>query len=156
MDRSGEKDQAGIVVGVDGSDESLAALRWALHESVLREARLVAVTAWHDPSSYDLGHPYPSDLEEHERAARLRLEEAIRTVADEPGAEAIGRQVVQGAPSLMLCQMAEDADLLVLGARGRGEVASLLVGSVADWCVHHSVAPVVIVPAGRSRSFPAR
>ena len=143
-----------IVVGVDGSDESLSALRWALREATLREARLVAVTAWHDPSSYDLGHPYPSDLEKEEQAAQSTLDQAIQAVADEPGAEAIVREVIEGLPSSTLCRMADDADLLVLGARGRGGMASLLVGSVADWCVHHSVAPVVIVPAAGTRRSP--
>ena len=88
-----------IVVGVDGSDESVSALRWALREATLREATLVAVTAWHDPSSYDLGHPYPSDLEEEEQAARSTLEQAIRAVADAPGSAAIVREVIEGVPS---------------------------------------------------------
>ena len=61
MNRIGDN-EGRIVVGVDGSDESLSVLRWALHEATLREAKLVAVMAWHDPSTYDLGHPYPSDL----------------------------------------------------------------------------------------------
>jgi len=153
MDRLGTN-EGRIVVGVDGSAESLRALRWALREATLRDVTLVAVTAWHDPSSYDLGHPYPRDLEEEEHAARSTLNEAIRAVADEPGAEAIAREVIEGLPSSTLCRMADDADLLVLGARGRGGMASLLVGSVADWCVHHSVAPVVIVPAAGTRKSP--
>ena len=75
--------QARIVVGLDGSDESTEALRWALQECRLRGATLHAVMVWHDPSSYDLGHPYLSDLKQEEQAARARLDETIRAVTDE-------------------------------------------------------------------------
>jgi nucleotide-binding universal stress UspA family protein len=147
MSRSGDLDAAEIVVGVDGSEESLQAVRWALREARLRGDRLVVVTVWQDRSSYDLGHPYPGTVDEQADAARSTLEVAIRAVVDEGSADAIEREVIEGAPALMLCHRAQDADLLVLGARGRGGFASLRLGSVADWCVHHSVAPVLIVPA---------
>ena len=152
MSERGHNRQARIVVGLDGSDESTEALRWALQECRLRGATLHAVMVWHDPSSYDLGHPYLSDLKQEEQAARARLDETIRAVTDEAEFAAMVRHVVEGEPSLMLCRIAEDADLLVLGARGTGGFASLLRGSVADRCAHHSHVPIVIVPQGRRTS----
>jgi nucleotide-binding universal stress UspA family protein len=147
-----------IVVGVDGSPGGLEALRWALMEASLRGAALRVVHAWMVPLIDALPEPWaigsrplgPSDDEVHEH-----LEAAARSVLDASLAEAssmapgleIHGELVEARPAAALLAAAEDADLLVVGSRGRGGFAALLLGSVSAQCVHHAPCPVVVVPA---------
>jgi nucleotide-binding universal stress UspA family protein len=146
-----------IVVGVDGSSGGLEALRWALAEASVRGAAVRIVHAWMVPLIDALPEPWavgspplgPSDDEVHEH-----LEAAARTVLDaslaearsaDPGVEVRG-ELVEARPAAALLAAAEDADLLVVGSRGRGGFAALLLGSVSAQCVHHAPCPVVVVP----------
>jgi nucleotide-binding universal stress UspA family protein len=152
-----------IVVGVDGSQGSDAALRWALDEARLRGSKLRAIHVF-DPPQVALsdtavgaaGIPAPVVLsgEDHERT-RAAVEEQSRAVIDSAlqrvGAEGadrpeIERAVLPGAPAQTLIESARNAELLVLGTRGRGGFLGLLLGSVAQQIAHHPPCPVVILP----------
>nr|MBA3842744.1 universal stress protein [Actinomycetota bacterium] len=145
-----------MVVGVDGSAGAKEALRWALNEARLRESPLRAVHAWMfgyiggsvEGYSYwggSLGS-YTSlgvDLNELHRAAEDLLERALAELGQEPRDVEIERQVVQGAAAEVLVDSATAGDLLVVGSRGHGGFAGLLLGSVSQQCVHHASCPVV-------------
>lgn len=148
-----------IVVGVDGSAGSLAALRFALEEARLRGATLHAVLAWRLPLYEGVPGPFVVELPagtapplEEARAALQReaervLDEAVREGAGGagPGVE-IRREAVEAAPAEALLEAARGADLLVVGSRGHGGFAGLLLGSVGLRCARQAPCPVAIVP----------
>ena len=138
-----------IVVGVDGSPESDAALRWAVDEARLRDVALDVVTVWTYPMPAFVGIPggYASielgeDLER--RAKEAQAEALARTVPEQAGV-VLEARVVKGQPAWALVDAAQDADMLVVGSRGLGGFRELLLGSVSQQCAHHAVCPVVIV-----------
>ncbi len=139
-----------IVVGVDGSDGSLQALRWAVDEARLRGARLVAVHAWlapYAPVMPGIDEPamLPVDRQLIGQAADEALEAALREVgAADKGLE-IERAVVDESPARALLDQAEGADLLVVGSRGHGRIAGALLGSISQQVAQHAPCPVVIV-----------
>jgi nucleotide-binding universal stress UspA family protein len=134
-----------VVVGVDGSEPSKDALRWAIRYARMTGATVRAVTVWHFPTSFGWG-PLPAipemDLEADARAA---LKEAVEAVTDTAEPVTLQTEVVEGPPALMLLRAAEGADLLVVGSRGHGAFAGMLIGSVSEHCVHHASCPVVVV-----------
>jgi nucleotide-binding universal stress UspA family protein len=135
---------AGIVVGVDGSEASKAALRWALDEARLRGAPLRVLYAWAPPLVIGPGVALPeTDQVDAEAEGERMLDSAIA----ELGAEGVDveRAAVRGLPSRVLVEAAGGADLLVVGSRGHGGFAELLLGSVSHQCAHHAPCPVVIV-----------
>ena len=135
-----------IVVGVDGSVDSKDALRWAGRQADLTGAGLLAVTTWHLPTiAYGAGAlPFPADFDP-EQESRRALDAAIAEVlGDQPGVK-VSTLVVEGHPQLELLKAAEAAQLLVLGSRGHGAFAGMLLGSVSQHCVAHSTCPVVVV-----------
>jgi len=147
---------ASIVVGVDGSPGSREALRWALDEARRREATLRIVHAWMvplveampEPWVLGLTPPAPSDEEVYEHlraAAQAVLDSAVDDAKAEPAVEVEG-ELVEGRAAPALIEAARDADLLVVGSRGRGGFAGLLLGSVSAQCAHHSPCPLVVVP----------
>jgi nucleotide-binding universal stress UspA family protein len=141
-----------IVVGVDGSEGSRRALRWALEEARCRRLSLVAVGVWESPYEYGFDEVPPPPGRERELAetARHRLEAALEEVGEEARAGvAIEARVVEGRPAKVFCELSDEASLLVLGARGHGGFAGLLLGSVSTECAHHSRCPVVIVPRSK-------
>jgi len=141
------------VVGVDGSEGSLHALRWAVEEARVRGARLRAVFAWEPPVQVIGGYgwmvPTASMLAEYERLARERLDEALASLAAGLEGVEVERTVVHGAPAQVLLDAAQGAAALVLGTRGHGGFVGLLLGSVGQQCSHHASCPVVIVPPDR-------
>jgi nucleotide-binding universal stress UspA family protein len=145
-----------IVAGVDGSEGSRRALRWAVGEAVLRGAAVDAVAVWHDPYGSDMSMEYQTPYFRQDRRAILgHVEERLaRTIAEAAGghpAVAVNPLVFDGEPAQVLCSRSADADLLVVGSRGHGGFARLLLGSVSTACAHHSRCPVAIVP-GRGAS----
>jgi len=147
-----------IVVGVDHSDGANAALRFALEEAKLRQAKLRAVHAWQ--FSGHLGAPglegsYPGfggELEVMRGAAEAELDAALREfAAGTPGVE-VERRIVEGSPAGVLVEESRGADLLVVGSRGRGGFAGLLLGSVSQQCAQHAACPVVIVHGNRKET----
>jgi nucleotide-binding universal stress UspA family protein len=144
-----------IGVGVDGSEPARRALRWALREAELRAGGLHAVSAFQAPL---LGTgefpwsiaPLPSyvemEVDELRRAARERLTEAVRDAAADEGVDVPTQLFVVESPAApALLDASRDADLLVVGSRGRGGFTGLLLGSVSRHCSEHAACPVVIV-----------
>lgn len=137
-----------IVVGVDGSEQSIPALRWAGHEAAAHGHTLRVVTAWSIPvtalSPGGLPAPYPADdLLADARAAQ----EGVLAKADLPAGVEVEHHVVEGGPAAVLLDAAEGADLVVVGTRGHGGFKGLLVGSVSHQVVGHAPCPVVVVPS---------
>jgi nucleotide-binding universal stress UspA family protein len=139
-----------IVVGVDGSDRSRAALGWAVEEAKLRRDRVLAVHAWEPPVVPAIDIPPVPD-------PPVYLPELIAHVQE--GAEALVERVVagftnddveieplaiEGPAAQVLVDVAEDADLLVVGSRGKGGLAGLLLGSISQQVAQHAPCPVVI------------
>lgn len=138
-----------IVVGVDGSDEARHALAWARDEAVLRGTALRVVHAWSPPPPVTeiSAMASPGDDELYEKLAQEVLIDACTTMsADSPASLTIESSAVRGYPSSVLLDEAAEADLLVVGSRGRGGFAGLLLGSVSHQCVHHADGPVAVVP----------
>ena len=146
-----------IVVGVDGSEPSRAALRWALTEGRLRSARVEAVHAWDVPMIYGpVGVGFPYDTQGLDRAAHELLDQVVdevtKEVADQPGAAevTVERTVTPGGPATGVLDAAENADLIVIGRRGVGGFQRLLLGSVSDHVARHALCPVVVTPADKA------
>jgi len=144
-----------IVVGVDGSGSAQAALEFALEEAVRWSARVKAVTAFHTldywPVAYGMAAgmvvpPTTAELTaDAERTARQAVTEAITRIGPAAQAVAVQLRVVSGNPGAVLVDEAAGADLLVVGHRGRGGIASACLGSVGLHCVLHATCPVVVV-----------
>lgn len=147
-----------VVVGVDGSAGSREALCWALREGRLRKSPVRVVHAWMFGYSGGsvIGYPYWGgslfsyssvglDLSDLQRAAEDLLERAVAELGDEATGVEIECEVVQGAAAEVLVNAASSGDLLVVGSRGHGGFANLLLGSVSQQCVHHAACPVVVV-----------
>ncbi|MBO0893152.1 MAG: universal stress protein [Acidimicrobiales bacterium] len=131
-----------IVVGVDGSAGSRAALEFAIKEASLRGARVDAVISWHIPvMAMEAGVASNFDPEGW---ARSTLEDELAAVP--AGDVHVEGRVARGHPSVALLEAASGADLLVVGTRGRGGFAGLLLGSVSQHCVANAPCPVVVVP----------
>jgi len=90
---------------------------------------------------------YPIAPDEFKVGAKKMLEKSLSVVADELGGLVVEQVIGQGQAADVLIQQAKEADLLVVGTRGHGGFASLLLGSVSQQCTHHAQCPVVIVPA---------
>lgn len=137
-----------IVVGVDGSKYSVAALRWALDEARVRGARIRAVHSWGTPfvSTYhEAAHLIDTDFAALRTAAAAVLESAVAAALAGREDVEIEQVVVEGPPAAALIEAARDAALLVVGSRGIGGFTGLLLGSVSHQCALHAPCPVVIV-----------
>ena len=136
-----------IVVGIDGSEPSRRALRWAVEEARLRGAAVEAVHSWSPP--FVGGYPYTATMfepAEFERAAAQLLDDVVGST-DAAGLQApIERRVVEGPAARVLVDASKDAALLVVGSRGRGGFAGLLLGSTSQQVCHHATCPVVVIP----------
>jgi nucleotide-binding universal stress UspA family protein len=137
-----------IVVGVDGSEGSVAALRFALEEAKIRGAELRAVSAWHvPPAVYGAGMaPAGLDLDEYRKLAEKALAASVSEAAGGASDVAVTPILREGGPSDVLLEESKDADLLVVGTRGLGGFKGLLLGSVSQQVAHHASCPVVVVP----------
>ncbi|MGE0308342.1 MAG: universal stress protein [Acidimicrobiia bacterium] len=143
-----------IMVGIDGSSSAGAALRWALQESTLRSGSVTAVMVWdyldqhHTDSSTEFDPAYDAV------AAEAALKRFITTAVGETNGGQVGTEVVCDLVARGLVRASKDASLLVLGARGRGGFAELLLGSVSQRCLHKASCAVAIVrspPAENTR-----
>lgn len=135
-----------IVVGVDGSQGAEHALRWAADEAKLHGAHLDVVTAWSWSASpaERIADVVPGGS--LEAAAREVLRRSIAGLAD--NGVRVNDSVREGHAPAVLLDMAEDADLLVVGSRGRGRTAEMVLGSTSHHCIHRSPIPVAVVPSG--------
>jgi nucleotide-binding universal stress UspA family protein len=139
-----------IVVGVDHSEGAKAALRFALEEARLRQATLRVVHAWQFGyiGATGLEGVLPAmggELEDFRLGAAAALDETLREVSAETDGVTIERRVDQGTAAAVLVEESRGADLLVVGSRGHGGFAQLLLGSVSQQCAQHAFCPVVIV-----------
>lgn len=138
-----------IVVGYDGSDAARDALAWAAAAATVRGRGLVLVQALLPPFStggLGVGLPPSLDLiEQLEVAARDELEKAADEVRSAPGAPEVTTTVPIGSPSSVLLAASESADLVVIGSRGHGGFAGLLLGSVGAQVAAHAECPVVVI-----------
>lgn len=139
-----------IVVGIDHSEGAKAALRFALEEAKLRQGTLRVVHAWQygyiGATGFEGAVPVVGgDIKELRNAAEVALEETLRESVPETDTVEIERRVVEGRPAAVLVDESQGADLLVVGSRGHGGFAGLLLGSVSQQCAHHAACPVVIV-----------
>ena len=139
-----------IVVGVDHSEGAKEALRFALEEARLRESMLCAVHAWQfgyigAPGIEGAVPVLGAELGDHRDAAAAALDATIREAIPDPGQVEVERRVLEGAAASVLVEESRGADLLVVGSRGHGGFAQLLLGSVSQQCAHHAECPVVIV-----------
>ncbi len=132
-----------VVVGIDGSDPSRAALAWAVTYAEEVGATVRAVAVWQQPSAVGQAEWFPEP--EYERAAQSRLDDALAGLPDGPRDD-VESLVARGDPGDVLLEHASDADTLVLGNSRRGGVAGALLGSVGLHCVHHATRPLVLVP----------
>jgi nucleotide-binding universal stress UspA family protein len=141
-----------IVVGVDGSDESRAALAWAVEEGRLRQVTVLAVHAWElpvVPTATGLVPPsvdVAADLSEVREGAAGLVETMVREVAGDASDVEVRPLTVEQKPVSALLDTAEEngAQMIVVGSRGHGGFVSLLVGSVSDQVARHASCPVVI------------
>jgi nucleotide-binding universal stress UspA family protein len=136
-----------IVVGVDGSPESLRALEWAVTEARLRHGQVHVVTAWQHPAMVADDEDLDWDLTGYEARARFLQAEALRSAHAAP--EDITGEVVQGQPAAVLIEASAEADLLIVGSHGYGGFTGLLLGSVSNQVVHHARCPVLVVKPRR-------
>ena len=134
-----------IVVGVDGSESSRAALQWAVDEARRRNAVVEVIHAWHQPFMTGYAYLGEIDLGDFVTEAENTLEAAIAAV-DSTGVT-IEKKVMAGGASQVLVEQAKGATLLVVGSRGRGGFSGLMLGSVSQQVAHHAPCPIVIIPA---------
>lgn len=143
---------------MDGSESSAEAVRFAVREAAVREATVAVVHAFRLPltevpgpflleAPVGTGHP-PDELAAalHGHAERV-LADTLARAGVQDGAPGPERIVREGDPAAVLIEESRGADMLVVGARGSGGFAGLLLGSVADRCAHHAACPVVVVRA---------
>lgn len=152
----------GIVVGVDGSDQSRAALRWAMHEAAQHHLPLTVITVRPAPVRPATGIywavPDLADNSADTESARKMVREFVDQVAGELG-EAVPDvtvEVTTGNIAEELVRASRDADMLVVGSRGAGGFGRLLLGSVSSQVTHHAASPVVVVPGPREASRAAQ
>ena len=133
-----------VVVGVDGSESSFEALRWAAHYVHVAGGSLQAVISWHYPVDYGYAAVPIADMD-LAGWAHEAVQAAIVEVEKEFPGLSISERVLEGPPASVLVQAADGADLLVVGSRGHGGFAGVLLGSVSTHVVHHAPCPVVVV-----------
>ena len=136
-----------IVVGIDGSEGATDALKWAANEAKLRGSSLQIVYSWQYPL-YVTSEPIympPPDKELIVHGAT----DTAQKMATAAGLDAMGIsytiETPQGRPGPEMVRLAADAELMVVGSRGAGSVRELLLGSVSNYCAHHSPCPVVLI-----------
>lgn len=142
-----------IVVGVDGSDSSRAALEWAYDEAAHHGASLTVVNAWHRaPLSMAPGYgsPPPGDPRDYEsqpkQEALQLLEQFTSQLVPRTPAVDVRTSTEEGKnPAEVLIKRSEEADLVVVGSRGHGGFMGMLLGSVSQHLVAHASCPVVVV-----------
>lgn len=135
-----------VTIGVDGSEHANAALRWAIDEAHARHATLSVVHAWH--MSYAGVYPFVGDAYDADlfaRAGKEILDQALAGVQLPPGLS-VDRAVAHGSAAQVLLERAATSDLLVVGARGLGGFASMVLGSVGQHLTRHADCPVVVIP----------
>ena len=140
-----------IVVGVDGSSSSKAALRWAIRQAKLTGCSVDAVTAWRFPTGYGWG-PIADGAVDFQGDAKKTLTDALNEVSGLEPEVPVRPLVTEGHAAEVLLDVAKGADLLVVGSRGHGGFTSALLGSVSLYCVLHAHCAVLVLRDGSEGS----
>ena len=140
-----------IVVGVDGSTSSRAALRWAVRQAGLTGASVEAIAAWQSPTLVGLASPFTEaeqsvgdDDRIRDAAERVVRAAVAEATADSPGVR-VKAEVGEGSAAQFLLDAANGATMVVVGSRGHGGIAGTLLGSVSQTLAQHSPCPVLII-----------
>jgi len=137
-----------VVAAVDGSEPSVAALRWAARWAELAGGSLDAVMAWQYPADLT-GYGYPpiatTDDVDYARMAEEVVADAIGRAVDRAATVPVRPVVAEGRPVDVLIEAAAGADLLVVGSRGHGGFARTLLGSLSRYCAEHAPCPVAVI-----------
>lgn len=150
-DQTSDRDRR-IVVGIDGSTGSRSALAWAMTQALLTGATVEAVAAWQESvmplgSGYALSETgYLDGLSVAAIAQKVADATVAAVTADLDELADVHILTVEGHPAQVLPETAVGAQLLVVGSRGHGTFAGMLLGSVSQHCVQHASCPVVVVP----------
>lgn len=142
-----------IVVGVDGSEDSKDALRWAAQQAQLVDAALDVVTVWHVPVDFatawqipvTYGKSHDVSGAEFSEEARKSLNAVIEDTLGPDHRVTVTPRLINGHAASALIDASQGAALLVVGGSGRGGFAGMLLGSVSQHCVQHAACPVVVV-----------
>jgi nucleotide-binding universal stress UspA family protein len=141
---------AGIVVGIDGSPNSQRALDWAMHEAAARHAALTVVAVHEVSKGYWSSSPVIGAVDD---GLLAQLRQSAQAMTDKSAAAlgdgqpaSVSVHAVSGFAAKELIDASQDADLVVVGSRGGGGFARLLMGSVSSQVIDHSACPVVVVP----------
>ncbi|MFJ8622115.1 universal stress protein [Kitasatospora sp. NPDC093550] len=135
-----------VVVGVDGSPSSQAALRWGIRHATLIGGVVEAVGAWEPPSHFGWSAPVV-DMSFDRDLAERRFTEELHTVLGADHPVEVRPRMVMGDPSDVLLEASKGAEVLVVGSHGRGGFTRALLGSVSTRCAQHADCPVVIIRA---------
>ena len=133
-----------IVVGIDGSPQSVDVLRWAVEQAKATAADITAVMAW----QATIGYGYV-DVQSVRDSAQKSLQDVVNTVTEEE--VSVTSEFIEGYPSTVLLEASQNADLLVVGNRGHGGFTGMLLGSVSTQCVHHAGCPVVVIRSSATK-----
>ena len=144
-ERLGNEPGGWVVVGVDGSETSKDALRWAALNAEATRSKLRVVMCWRVPGTpYGYLAPVPPNLD-IAGDAKVALDNIVEEVLGQVPRVPVSTVIVEGPAATDLLEEASDADLLVVGNRGHGALVGMLLGSVSEYCVTHAPCPVVVV-----------
>lgn len=141
------RDRPEVLVGVDGSEPSKSALRWAARYAKAMGEPVHALIAWEPPTIFGLEPAVGVDRDFAADALGVLKETVDTALGSDPGVE-IQTSARQGYPPLVLVRAAAGADVLVVGNRGRSAIAGITLGSVSLHCVSHAPCPVVVARKG--------
>ena len=150
MSRDGSGQEL-VVVGVDGSAGSVAALAWAARYASGSGARVRALLAWHYPAAAGqapVGVAPGAVRDETEEQMHAALDEAVAKATSGQASPGVETRLGYGHPAQVLIEASQAADLLVVGSHGHGAFTGMLVGSVSIHCVTGAACPVVVVRGG--------
>jgi nucleotide-binding universal stress UspA family protein len=135
-----------IVVGVDGSESSIGALRRGARIATALELPLEAVTAWHLPDVYGgyMGEAFRPDIEDIALGAQAMLDDTVSAVFGPSTPPWFHGSVREGRTAQTLIDASEGAEMLIVGSRGHGGFVGLLLGSVSEACAEHASCPVLV------------
>jgi len=136
-----------VLVGVDGSEGSRKALRYAADEAAEHDASLTVLLAYTVPAppvAIGTAQPPPRSEQDWRENAENLLQQTVQTTIDDPDLKIV-TEVVEGPPARALIHASHDADLLVVGTRGHGGFAGMLLGSVSQHLAAHAACTVAVV-----------
>lgn len=148
MEAKGNKAEHVIIVGVDGSESSKNALRWAARLAPSLNATIHAIVAWEYPIVFGLEGGIPG-IWKPDGTAREILNNALDSVFGKERPAELKGSICQGHPTFVLLDASNGADMLIVGSRGLGGFAGLLLGSVSSSCAEHAKCPVLVVHGDR-------